>query len=110
VKSKYNVGWATEASIELIKMGKSIIKKHRIDYKYVFKRSKWVLSNDPESKGEYIDDPRSEFHGYYWVKLEGVVMLYLVDNKTLEVQVDACFHARSNYVAEEMYDIHPDFD
>jgi hypothetical protein len=104
IDKDYRVVWTTYARVALARM-----KKFKVDPMNVFRRSKAILSIDPDSKSYGISDfPGFEFNGYSWTLIGNVLILYTVDKQVQEVHVDACYFANTGLSHHIFWGIDPD--
>ncbi|MDQ0191889.1 hypothetical protein [Paenibacillus wynnii] len=102
--NSYKVLWTTYARVALARM-----KEFKVDPMNVFRRSKAILSEEPNYKAYGISDfPGFEFNGYFWTMIGNVVIIYKVDEDLREVHVDACYFANTGLSHYVFWGIDPD--
>lgn len=103
---RYRVQWVSYARVALANL-----TQFKVDSNSVFKRSKYVLSVEPENKSfGVIYHPGFEFNGYHWILMGNVIILYQILEDELEVNVDACFFANTAFSHEIFWGIDPEDD
>lgn len=99
---KYRVAWKRKATEKFGRL-------FNVDHRRVFRNSKHVLSLDPFHYADGVADfPGYEFNGYFWIKINNVILIYrvLLDEKL--VTIETCYSALTGEVAEIFYNISPD--
>ncbi|UOF91244.1 hypothetical protein LSG31_03015 [Fodinisporobacter ferrooxydans] len=104
---RYKVLWSDDARRYLATL-KKFLKK--VTPQEIFKKSKYVLSEAPEKKGDIVHFPGFEYDDYYWIMLNNVIIVYDVLEKENVVLVEACFYANTGISAYVFWGIDPDED
>lgn len=101
---RYKILWTSYARVALARM-----QPFSIDPMTVFRRTKAILSSEPNIKAYGISDfPGFSFNGYSWTLIANVVIVYKVDHSLQEVYVDACYFANSGSAHHIFWGIDPD--
>jgi len=80
------------------------MKQFNINPKRVFRNSKSILAVNPrETAYDVLNDPDSEFNGYYWIYINNVILVYDVIEVERKVLVDACYSALTGFSLRTFY-------
>lgn len=100
----YTVLWSSHARVALAHM-----QPLKVNPMNVFRRSKSILSSEPDNKAYGVSDfPGFSFNGYAWTLIGNVVIVYKVDAVLRNVYVDACYFANSGNAHHIFWGIDPD--
>lgn len=80
-----------------------------VDHRKVIRNSEHVLSVNPFRCAYGIANfPGYKFKGYFWMKVNNVILIYRVDADYKLVSIEGCYSALTGEVAEMFYGVSPD--
>ncbi|GEM_PF-2509421 len=100
----YRVSWTQPAL-------KALAKLFNVSHNDVFKRSKLILSRNPQQQAEGVaDHPNFKYDGYYWVLIHNVILVYTVSEIKELVRIRACYFANTEASHQIFWGIEPEED